>query len=490
MSRIKLLILTLGGVVTIAVVLGLGLAGVFDSDDSPGQIIRESGPTGDAAETESIGGPASEPVGPGQLEPAGAKPSESSDTGVPDGGEAVLSSPTGAPASDDPQVPPSTPQPQAEAFVPIEPDPNYKEALQNARISTFIWETDFSRHTVPYSEIMSGGVPRDGIPPIDFPRFATLEETDEWLRDPEPVIAFELNGDARAYPLRILTSHEIVNDVVGDVPVVITFCPLCNTAIVFERTLEGAVHDFGVSGNLRKSDLIMWDRQTQTWWQQITGKGIVGSLAGMQLKFLNAPIVSWEDFKAANPDGVALSRQTGFGRSYARTPYAGYDRADNPPFLYDGVVDGRLLPKERVAAIAIGDVDAAFPFSVLEKEGAVNHTVNGQDLTVFFRPGAVSVFDNLLTGEPDEVGATGVFDANLDGRKLTFRAEGDGFVDDETGSVWNILGEAVDGPLAGRKLTPIVHANHFWFAWGAFKPDTLIYTGAAIAEARSGADDA
>ena len=374
--------------------------------------------------------------------------------------------------------------------VEVTRDPNYAQALSAARLFVGEWQTDFSLHTVPYSEILSGGVPRDGIPPIDFPKFESIDGTDRWLKDPEPVVVFELNGDARAYPLRILTSHEIVNDVVGGVPVVVTFCPLCNTAIVFERTLDGVVYDFGVSGKLRKSDLIMWDRQTQSWWQQITGEGIVGDLAGRQLTFLNASIISWEDFKAANPYGVALSRDTGFNRSYARTPYAGYDRADNPPFLYDGVVDGRLLPKERVAAVTIGDVDAAFPFSVLEEEGAVNFTVNGQDLAVFFKPGALSVFDNRRTGAPDKVGATGVFDPNVDGRALTFRMEGDNFVDNETGSVWNILGEATEGPMAGKMLSPIVHANHFWFAWGAFKPDTLIYQGAATAEARSSADEA
>ena len=372
---------------------------------------------------------------------------------------------------------PGSEAPNISTEVVVAPDPDYEAALRSARISTRGWTTDFSRHTVPYNEILSGGVPRDGIRPIDSPKFESIEETDTWLGDPEPVVVFEQNGDARAYPLRILTSHEIVNDVVGGVAVVVTFCPLCNTAIVFERTLDGVLYDFGVSGNLRKSDLIMWDRQTQSWWQQITGEGIVGELAGRQLTTLHASIVSWEDFKVANPTGVALSRDTGSGRTYARTPYAGYDRADNPPFLFDGDLDGRLLPKERVAAVTIGEVDAAFPFSVLEEERVVNYTVNEKDLVVFFKPGALSVFINSRTGEPDEVGATGLFEAQVSGQRLTFKTSGDRFVDNETGSVWNILGQAVEGPLLGEKLTPIVHANHFWFAWGAFKPDTLIYQG-------------
>ena len=363
-------------------------------------------------------------------------------------------------------------------------DPNFREALERARISTRGWKTDFSRHTVPYNEIISGGVPRDGIPPIDNPRLTTFEDADKWLGSQEPVIAFEINGDARAYPLQILTWHEIVNDVVGRVPVAVTFCPLCNAAIVFDRRLENLIYDFGTSGKLRNSDLVMWDRQTESWWQQFTGEAIVGELAGKELTFLPASIISWEDFKAAHPQGKVLSRNTGFSRPYGQNPYVGYDRVDLPPFLYDGELDGRLLPKERVAAVTIGDVDVAFPFSILEKERAVNYTVNGQDLVVFFVPGTRSALNASSIKDSRAVGATGVFDPHLDGQKLTFRADGDYgtdvdyIVDNETGSVWNILGQATQGPLSGSKLTPIVHANHFWFAWGAFKPDTRIYQGA------------
>ena len=360
----------------------------------------------------------------------------------------------------------------------VEPEPDYEEELRQAGISTRGWETDFSRHTVPYGEIFSGGVPRDGIPPIDNPKFTTPEAASEWLGDEEPVIAFEINGEARAYPLQILTWHEIVNDEVAGVPVAVTFCPLCNSAVVFDRRLDGVVYDFGVSGKLRNSDLIMWDRQTESWWQQLTGDAIVGELTGKRLTFLPAPMISWSDFKAANPEGQVLSRDTGFGRSYGENPYVGYDRADNPPFLFRGDLDGRLLPKERVAALTIGDVAAAFPFSILEKERVVNYTVGNQDLAVFFKPGTRSALDALLIGDSREVGATGVFDSNLDGRKLTFRAEGDTFVDTETESVWSILGQATEGQLAGKQLTPIIHANHFWFSWGAFQPDTKIYKGA------------
>ena len=288
-----------------------------------------------------------------------------------------------------------------------------------------------------------------------------------------------LSSDAKAYPLQILTWHEIVNAVVGGVPVSATFCPLCNAAIVFDRRLDGTVYDFGTSGKLRRSDLVMWDRQTESWWQQFTGEGIVGELAGKKLTILPASIISFSDFRDANPQGKVLSRETGFNRPYGQNPYAGYDRADQPPFLFDGDLDGRLLPKERVATVTIGEVDAAFPFSILAKETVVNYTVNGKDLVVFFKSGTASALDKSSIRDSRDVGATGVFDPQVDGQNLTFSAESAGadIVDAETGSVWNILGQAVEGPLTGKKLTPIVHANHFWFAWGAFKPDTLIYKG-------------
>ena len=154
----------------------------------------------------------------------------------------------------------------------IEPDPNYEDALDSARFSTRGWQTDFSLHTVPYDEFLSGGVPRDGIPPLDEPQFDSIADADRWLDDVQPVVSLEINGTARAYPLAILTWHEIANDTLGGVPVSVTFCPLCNSAVAFDRRVGDATLDFGVSGNLRHSDLVMWDRQTESWWQQLTGR--------------------------------------------------------------------------------------------------------------------------------------------------------------------------------------------------------------------------
>jgi hypothetical protein len=339
------------------------------------------------------------------------------------------------------------------------------------------WKTDFSRHTVPLDEISSGGPPRDGIPPLDAPKFLWLAEGDAFLKPQEPVIAFAHNGEARAYPIQILIWHEIVNDVVGGTPVTVTFCPLCNTAIAFDRTLDGRVYDFGTTGNLRHSDLVMWDRQTESWWQQVTGEAIVGELTGKQLALLPAAIVSWEAFKEAYPHGQVLSRDTGFPRDYGVNPYAGYDDADEPPFLFNGSADKRLPPKERVITVSLSGEDAAYPWPVLEMERAINDSVGGAPIVVLWQAGTLSPLDKRSIQASRDIGAATVYRASVDGRRLTFRADGDGFVDAETGTRWTLLGRGTRGPLAGKQLEPVISANHFWFAWAVFKPQTRVYHG-------------
>lgn len=349
--------------------------------------------------------------------------------------------------------------------------------LGHLRFSTSGWSTDFSRATVDLAEIDSGGPPKDGIPAVDRPKPESIASAREWLADPSPVVSVEIAGVARAYPLAILIWHEIANDTLGGKPIVVTFCPLCNTALVFDRTIDGVVHDFGTTGNLRFSDLVMYDRQTESWWQQATGQAIVGQLAGQELTFLPAQIVSFADFVAAHPAGDVLSRDTGNERSYGENPYVGYDQAGSPPFLFDGVVDGRLAPKERVVSVERNGVAVAFPYAELMKAGVANATVGGDPVVVFWTPGTASPLDRGdIVGR--DIGATGVFSPVVGRRTLSFeRSGGPGapIRDRETGSSWSITGRATAGPLAGRQLEPLIHGDHFWFAWAAFVPQTTIW---------------
>jgi hypothetical protein len=336
--------------------------------------------------------------------------------------------------------------------------------------------TDFTKHSVPYSEILSGGPPKDGIPAINDPRFVGVEAADAWLEQREPVILFRVGDDVRAYPIQIVMWHEIVNDTVGGVPLVVTFCPLCNTAIAFERTVESKVLTFGTTGRLRFSNLIMYDRQTESWWQQATGEAIAGKFTGNRLDFRPASIVSWADFRSAHPDGKVLSRKTGFSRSYGQNPYAGYDDIDNSPFLYEGPKTPDVLPP--VARVITVDSDGeavAYPYDILRREDVVNDTVGGKPVVVLWAPGTASALDKGTVATGRDVGSAAVFSRSLDGRTLTFRSEGGRIVDEQTGSEWNPLGRALEGELTGQQLEQVVSIDHFWFSWAAFRPDTRVY---------------
>lgn len=336
------------------------------------------------------------------------------------------------------------------------------------------WKTDFTRHTVPLDEIVSGGPPKDGIPAIDDPRFVSVEEADDWLDGREPVILVEHSGDARAYPYQILIYHEIVNDEVGGRPLAVTYCPLCNTALVFERRHDGRLLDFGTTGRLRHSDLVMYDRQTESWWQQATGEAIVGELAGDRLTPYAAQTVSWNDFKRSHPDGRVLSRQTGHVRPYGTNPYQGYDTRRGPiQSLFGLGSDDRLPAMERVAAVSLGDPPVAYPFESLEERRVVNDEVADVPIVVFWAPGTASALDRGLISEGRDVGASGVFRRTVEDRILDFEAVGDGrFRDRQTESTWDLTGLAVDGPLSGTRLEPVPHGDYLWFAWAAFRPDT------------------
>ena len=348
------------------------------------------------------------------------------------------------------------------------------------------WKTDLTRFAddLDVGNILSGGVPRDGIGSIDAPRFSPVSEAPSYLRADEPVIVLDLNDDVRAYPLSIMMWHEIVNDVVGDEPVTVTFCPLCNTSLVFPRTLEdGTVLEFGVSGFLLNSDLIMYDRQTESLWQQITGRGMIGTHSGTQLDFLPVSITAWSDFSTSFPDGQVLLRPTiterhsvtgrSLARNYELPPYAGYDSINSSPFLFDGPLDGRLLPMERVATVALGDLEVAYPFSFLAEQPVVNDVIGEIPITVFFDDGTESAFTGR-SGNFSKSGSTTLFNRTVDDLVLTFALEDGVIKDNETGSTWNKFGKALEGELEGARLEPIVHAAHFWFAWAAFSPDTVI----------------
>ncbi len=398
------------------------------------------------------------------------------------------------------------------------------QALAQAGLK--LLEVDVSKSNIPLSEILSGGPPPQGIPALGFSgdRTGSIAASAAakfippgqatWLGAEEPVVGFRLGSEAKAYPLQILTWHEIVNDTVAGVPVAVTFCPLCNSALSFDRRIPltdeqrqavlklnpraniqpldaafrtayqaqegraappwGLLVTFGTSGMLYQSNLLMFDSATNTLFSQILGEGHVGTLMGITLLRYPAQILSFAEFRQSGGIQV-LSRETGFSRNYGRNPYVGYDRADERPFLFQGPIDGRLPPKERVITVQLTRESVAYPFSVLSKARVINDNIGSTPLTLFWQPGTRSALDtaSILSGR--DIGAVGVFERRVGQRVLTFEWDGKGFVDKETRSRWNLLGVALEGLLKGTQLKEVIHDNTLWFAWVAFKPQTRVF---------------
>jgi hypothetical protein len=341
------------------------------------------------------------------------------------------------------------------------------------------WSTDFSQHSVPLSEFIGGGPPKDGIPSIDDPKFVTTGKADDFLADGEPVAVLEIGGQTRLYPIQILVWHEIVNDEVGGEPVAVTYCPLCNSTVAFERTVDGEVLDFGTTGRVRKSDLVMYDRQTESWWQQLTAEAVVGELTGKRLEIVPSGILSWGEARRTYPDAEVLSRDTGAERDYGSSPYPGYDDPDSEPFLLEEEADGRLPAKTRVTSIATGDGSAVvYPLEALRRRAPLNDRVAGRPVVILFDPDVVSALDGVGISSSREVGAAAVFDRRVAGRTLTFEKSGEAGTtrDRQTGTTWDIAGKALDGPLAGDRLRRVVSDDQFWFAVAAFLTDVEIRT--------------
>lgn len=263
--------------------------------------------------------------------------------------------------------------------------------------------TDFDNTSVSWIEVMSGGPPKDGIPALDDPSFINVADESR-IAPLEPVITLELDGETpRAYPIRYLTWHEIVNDVVGEVPVAVTFCPLCNSGITFDRRTEAGVLSFGVSGKLRNSDMIMYDRETESWWQQAIGRGIVGQLNGVKLTTLPTWMESWEQYSTRNPDGLVMDEPR-YNRSYGANPYRGYD-SSRKPFLYNGEMPPHGIgPLERVVRVG----DRAWPLSRFADAPVITEA----GIEISWVEGQASALDTGRIGKGRDVGSIRVRDGS------------------------------------------------------------------------------
>lgn len=324
-----------------------------------------------------------------------------------------------------------------------------------------VTETDGVRHSIPLDEVITGNPFKDGIPSIDDPQFESVGAADQYLDDNGFGLAVEVNGSYRFYPYQILVWHEIVNETFNGEDLLVTYCPLCFTGIVFEREVADEAVEFGTSGKLWNSNLLMYDRKTDTLWSQALGEAVVGEMTGASLELYPSLTISWADFKRAYPSGGVLSRNTGYNRDYTQDPYEpqGYYESSAVWFPLSNE-DTRMHAKTVVFGYNAGDAKKAYPKDEIEQIEVVNDSVGEQSLVV--------IWDS-------EINTVRAFVSEVEGEILTFTKGDDFFVDDQTGSLWNVDGEAVSGDYRGRQLQSITLENSFWFSWAAAYPETELY---------------
>ena len=338
-------------------------------------------------------------------------------------------------------------------------DTSEKNVEVSKLIDDGIMVTNGQKHIIPLEKIRSGGPPKDGIPSIDNPKFSKATEAN-FMSNSDIVIGLEINGDTRAYPLFILVWHEIVNDKVGGLPVAITYCPLCFTNQVFERVIDGQVVEFGTSGKLYNSNLVMYDRLTDSYWSQALGKAITGELAGLDLKIIPFDVITWEDWKLVHPDTLVLTTDTGHIRSYGNDPYGDYYTNSSIYFPVEND-DSRMHPKEIILGFNEGDSYKAYKQQDVESFTVINDQIDNKPIML------VSLY-------PENARA---FDRTLDDKILDFDFQVDKIIDIQTKSEWSYEGIAISGPMKGAELTRIPFNPGFWFEWVAFHPDTEVYGG-------------
>jgi hypothetical protein len=314
---------------------------------------------------------------------------------------------------------------------------------------------------VPLDQIVSGGPPPDVIPSIDDPKFISIQEADKYLEDSDLVLGLNINGDVRAYPLQILVWHEIVNDKLGGVPITVTYCPLCFTNQVFNRTLEnGQILEFGTSGKLYNSNLVMYDRTTKSLWSQAMSQAIVGKLAGVKLERIPFDVAYWKEWKQLYPDSKVLSTDTGSTRPYGADPYGDYYTNGDVLFSVSNS-DDRLGLKEIVVGFENSGQYKAYRLQEIESKKAINDQVNGKPIALLsLHPFMVRAYDPVVDGQVLE---------------FSFNAKDQNLIDTRTGSVWNFEGKAISGQMKGKQLTRIPFDEGFWFEWVAFHPKTELY---------------
>ncbi len=368
--------------------------------------------------------------------------------------------PTTPPATAAPTEPPatSTPPPEASAAPTVTVETAAVGTPDATSATTEAPALPRREREVDVSRIIPD-VPVDAIPPLDSPLYEDAAGSARWLDDDDDVLGFVWNGDARAYPLRLMNWHEIVNETIGGRDIVVTYCPLCRSGIVFDRQLQdGTLLSFGNTGALYESAMVMYDRETGSRWWQPAGEAIDGRLKGAYMNVIPSIITSWEAWRRAYPATQVLSLETGYTREYGVDIFERYfEDFQADPGWPVSVKDDRLAPREHVLGV-VGESGAiAIAIQRLPKPAVLETELDGRTVVVL-----------------RHVDATALFEAELDGQPISFEAQDRNIVDTRTRSVWDSTGLAIDGELAGSRLTPVPTYAMLWFSWVVFQPDTEI----------------
>jgi hypothetical protein len=344
-------------------------------------------------------------------------------------------------------------------------------------------EVDTSQHTVPIEDVffdtfrpVNRAVPLseadpdlirsliDAIPPLYNPQFETAAEADRWLREGDFVLAYADGDEAYAYPINILNYHEIVSHTVNGRAIMATYCPLCRSGVVYDRTVQGESLVFGNTSALYESDMVMLDHKTGSYWVQVSGEAVVGPLSGERLTPLPSQMTTWGQWKTQYPHTLSLSPNTGYPRNYNRNPFFGYREQLNATGQFafpvsDAVNDPRLQPGAVVLGVQIGDITRAYAIEQIG-DGVINDTVAETAVVIF-------------SAAEGPTGAA--YSPLVDGRRLTFIWVDGTIQDEETGSMWNFSGQAIDGDLEGTQLDAFPVRSTLWFALIAAFPDLELY---------------
>ncbi len=325
----------------------------------------------------------------------------------------------------------------------------FKQTLYAAQLPEIAAFLDpLAERTIDAREVVWGGVDVDGIPPLESPRHVRPEAAADWIDGSDLVAGAEINGDARAYPFRIIAWHEMVNDTIGGIPVSLAYCTLCGSAILYDGRVGGEVYRFGTSGLLYRSNKLMYDRNTRTLWNQFSGKPAWGALVGQSIRLDVFPVVvtSWADWYAQHPDTTVLDINTGFIRNYGSG--VAYREYFNSPDTWFHVPeqDGRLAAKDDVFAVRVGESLTAYPIELLAERVLVSDEVGGRSIVV------VATADGE-GGRAYEAGVVEFASADPLAGTLT----------DAEGNTWSISEDALVGP-EGATLPRVGGHNAYWFA--------------------------